>query len=60
MKKSRFTNEQVAFALKQAETGTPVEEACRIHVFDDLLAIGIMTVRRCRWSSGYWHLGREQ
>ena len=23
MKKSRFTNEQIAFALKQAETGTP-------------------------------------
>ncbi|TWU62599.1 hypothetical protein V7x_43340 [Crateriforma conspicua] len=26
MKKSRFTNEQIAFALKQAETGTPVVE----------------------------------
>ncbi|MBB2962540.1 hypothetical protein FHU13_002935 [Methylobacterium sp. R2-1] len=24
MKKSRFTEEQIAFALKQAETGTPV------------------------------------
>ena len=29
MKKSRFTNEQIAFALKQAETGTPVSESCR-------------------------------
>ena len=29
MKKSRFTNEQIAFALKQAATGTPVEENCR-------------------------------
>ena len=29
MKKSRFTNEQIAFALKQAESGTPVEEVCR-------------------------------
>ena len=29
MKKSRFTNEQIAFALKQAESGTPVEEGCR-------------------------------
>lgn len=26
MKKSRFTEEQIAFALKQAETGTPVAE----------------------------------
>ncbi|MCC9600736.1 IS3 family transposase [Stieleria sp. JC731] len=29
MKKSRFTNELIAFALKQAETGTPVAEICR-------------------------------
>ncbi|QDT63580.1 Transposase [Calycomorphotria hydatis] len=29
MKKSRFTNEQIAFALKQAESGVTVEEVCR-------------------------------
>lgn len=29
MKKSRYTEEQIAFALKQAELGTPVEEVCR-------------------------------
>ena len=29
MKKSRFTEEQIAFALKQAETGTPVAEVIR-------------------------------
>ncbi len=29
MKKTRYTEEQIAFALKQAETGTRVEEACR-------------------------------
>lgn len=29
MKKTRFTEEQIAFALKQAETGTRVEEVCR-------------------------------
>ncbi len=28
MKKSKFTNEQIAFALKQAEAGTPIEEVC--------------------------------
>ena len=29
MKKSRYTEEQIAFALKQSELGTPVSEVCR-------------------------------
>jgi hypothetical protein len=29
MKKSKFTEEQIAFALHQADTGTSVEEVCR-------------------------------
>lgn len=29
MKKTRYTEEQIAFSLKQAETGTRVEEVCR-------------------------------
>lgn len=29
MKKSKFTDEQIAFAIKQVETGTPVTEVCR-------------------------------
>jgi len=29
MKKTRFTDEQIAFALRQAETGTPVHEVIR-------------------------------
>jgi putative transposase len=29
MKKPKFTEEQIAFALKQAESGTIVEEICR-------------------------------
>lgn len=29
MKTSKFTPEQIAFALKQAELGTSVEEVCR-------------------------------
>lgn len=29
VKKSKFTEEQIAFALKQAELGTRVEEVCR-------------------------------
>lgn len=29
MKKSKFTEEQITFALKQAESSTTVEEICR-------------------------------
>jgi putative transposase len=29
MKKKRHTDEQVAYALRQAEAGTPVKEVCR-------------------------------
>jgi putative transposase len=29
MKKSRFTEQQIAFAVQQAEAGTPVAEVCR-------------------------------
>ena len=29
MKKTRYTDEQIAYALRQGETGTRVEEICR-------------------------------
>ena len=29
MKRSRFTDQQIAYALKQAELGTPIPEVCR-------------------------------
>ena len=29
MKRKRFTEEQITYALKQAESGTPVAEICR-------------------------------
>jgi putative transposase len=29
MKKSKFTEEQIAFALRQAEGGTPMADVCR-------------------------------
>ena len=34
MKKSRYTEEQIAFALKQAETGTPMAEVIRQEVYE--------------------------
>ena len=35
MKKSRFTEEQIVFALKQAELGTSVPDICRKMGFSD-------------------------
>ena len=29
MKRKRYTDEQIAYALRQAESGTPVAEICR-------------------------------
>jgi len=30
MKRSHFTSEQIVFALRQAKSGTPVAEICRV------------------------------
>lgn len=35
MRKSKFTEEQIAFALKQAELGISVEEVCRKMVISE-------------------------
>ena len=45
MKKSKFTEEQIAFALKQAETGTPVKEVLR--------KLGITEQTFYRWKKKY-------
>ena len=45
MKKSRYTEEQIALALKQAELGTPVEEVCR--------KLGIAEQTFYRWKKRY-------
>ena len=49
MKKSRFTNEQIAFALKQAETGTAVAEICR--------KMGVSEPTFYRWKKKFDGLG---
>lgn len=49
MKKSKFTEEQIAFALKQAESGTRVEEVCR--------KIGISQATFYAWRKKFGGLG---
>ncbi len=46
MKTSKFTEEQIAFALRQSETGTRVTEVCRKLGID---AIFDTVRRRRRW-----------
>ena len=49
MRKSRFSEEQIAIALRQAEAGTPVEEICR--------KLGIAEMTLYRWKKKYGSLG---
>lgn len=49
MKKSKFTEEQITFAIKQAETGTKVEEVCR--------KMGISEATFYNWKKKYGGLG---
>jgi len=49
VKKSKFTEEQISFALKQAETGTPVAEVIR--------RMGISVQTFYRWKQKYGGLG---
>lgn len=49
MKKTKFTEQQIAFALKQAETGTAVAEVCR--------KMGISEATFYNWKKKYGGLG---
>jgi putative transposase len=49
MKKSRYTEEQISFVLKQAETGTPVAEVIR--------RMGVSEQTFYRWKKVYGGLG---
>jgi len=49
MKKSKFTEEQIAFALRQVETGTRVSEVCR--------KMGIAEATLYNWKKKYGGLG---
>ena len=49
MKRSKFTESQIIFALKQAETGLKVEEVCR--------KMGISEATFFNWNKKYGGLG---
>jgi putative transposase len=49
MRKSKFTEEQIAFALRQTETGTRVAEVCR--------KLGISEHTLYQWKKKYGGLG---
>lgn len=52
MKRSRFTEEQIAFALKQQELGVAVEEICR--------KLGISDATFYNWKKKYSGLGPSE
>ena len=49
MKKSKFTEEQVAYALRQVEAGTPVLDVCR--------RLGITEQTFYRWKKKFTGMG---
>jgi putative transposase len=49
MKKSRFTEEQIAFALRQAESGVSIVEVCR--------KMGVSEQTFYRWKKLYAGMG---
>jgi putative transposase len=49
MKRSKFSEEQVAYALRQAESGTPVGDVCR--------QLGVSEATFYTWKKKYAHLG---
>jgi putative transposase len=49
MKKSRYTEEQIAYVLRQAEAGTPVSDVCR--------SAGISEATFYVWKKKYASLG---
>ena len=49
MKRKRFTDEQITFALRQAEGGTPVTEVCR--------QLGVSEASFYLWKRKYGKLG---
>ena len=49
MKRSKFSEEQIVYAIRQAETGTPVGDLCR--------QLGVSDATFYAWKKKYAHLG---
>ncbi len=49
MKRSKFSEEQIAYALRQADAGTPVGDICR--------QLGVSEATFYAWKKKYAHLG---
>jgi putative transposase len=52
VKKSKFTEAQIGFALKQAETGTRIDEVCR--------KMGISRATFFNWKKKYSGMGTNE
>jgi putative transposase len=52
MKRSRFSDEQIAYALRQAEGGTAVADVCR--------QLGVSEATFYVWKRKYAHLGTTE
>ena len=49
MKRSKFSEEQIVYAIRQAESGTPVGDLCR--------QLGVSDATFYTWKKKYAHLG---
>lgn len=49
MKRSKFTEERITYALRQHEAGTPVQDVCR--------QLGVSEATFYVWKKKYAHLG---
>jgi len=49
MKRSKFSEEQVVYAIRQADAGTPVGDLCR--------QLGVSDATLYAWKKKYAHLG---
>jgi putative transposase len=49
MKRSKFSEEQIVYAIRQAEAGTPVGDLCR--------QLGVSDATFYAWKKKYAHLG---
>jgi len=49
MKRSKFSEEQIVYAIRQADTGTPVGDLCR--------QLGVSDATFYAWKKKYAHLG---